>query len=224
VGLFASILIAAVTGPVSEDLPRTLADDYPYSDSATDEELPSVAEAADPEPQYVPPPSKRPKNSSGVQFSIGAAGGYLKAHGADRGTWLAGVQARLHFLQFFAAEASVTFHQDRYQSGDVHVTQYPIQVSGLIYPIPNGVVSPYIVGGVGWYYSRITYSGGLSGFSDQREHTFGTHGGIGLDVRLGTSVTLDADLRYIFLDPSGTQLADGDFNYWQATVGVNFNF
>ena len=210
--LLASILFAAFP-----DLPTSLADEYPFPES------PALVDSLDPEPQYVPPPSRRQSSSSGVQFSIGPAGGYLHARGADRGTWLVGGQARLHFLQYLALEASLTFHQNRFEGGDIHVTQYPLQISGLIYPIPTAIVSPYLVGGAGWYYSRITYSGALTGISNDTEHTFGTHAGMGLDLKLGRW-TLDADFRYIFLNPTGTQVADGDFNYWQVTFGVNFTF
>ena len=214
--LVASILIAAFCNSSNADLPTSLAEEYPFPAAEVLGE--------DPEPQYVPPPSKRAANSGGLQFSIGLEGGYLKARGADRATWVAGLQARLHFTPLLALEVSGTYHQNRYEQGDINVTQYPVQISGLIYPIPSGVVSPYIGGGAGWYYSRISYSGALSGFSGQTKHPFGTHAGGGVDLKLGRLFTIDADFRYIFLDSSGTQVPDGDFSYWQATVGVNINF
>jgi hypothetical protein len=214
--LLASLLL--VIGP---DLPTSLADDDPRRDE-TEETWSLPAELAA-EPQYRPPPSRQPQGG-GLQFSIGPAGGYLHAHGADRGTWFAGGQVRLHFLSYFAIEASMTFHENTYESGDIHVTQYPVQLSGMIYPFPFWIISPYLVGGGGWYYSRITYSGTLSGISNDTEHTFGAHGGVGADVRLGATITLDADLRYIFLNPSTSQVKNGDFNYWQITFGLNINF
>ena len=167
------------------------------------EELPS--ETVDPEPPGPPDPES-------PSFSIGPAGGYLHARGADRGTWFAGAQARLHFLRYFAAEASITFHENSYEHGTIHVTQYPVQVSGMIYPLPEATVSPYLVGGGGWYYSRTTYSGSLSGVSNQTDHMFGAHGGAGVELRLGKSSSLDGDIRYIFLNPSSSQLQNGDFN------------
>jgi hypothetical protein len=211
---FASIVIAAFCDSGNDPLPTSLREEYPFP-AAT-------ADAEDPEPQRGPP-LKRPASSGGLQFSIGPVGGYLKAHDADRGTWFAGAQARLHFTPVLALEVSGTYHQNHYEQGDIAVTQYPVQISGLIYPLPSAVVSPYIVGGAGWYYSRIGYSGALSGFSDQTKHPFGLHGGAGVDLKLGR-FTLDADFRYIFLDSSGTQVPDGDFNYWQATLGVSINF
>src|SRR5579863_2455427 len=157
-------------------------------------------------------------------FSLGPAGGYLNARGADRGTWFAGAQARLHFLEFFAAEASITFHENSYEHGSVHVTQYPVQLSGMFYPIPDGQFRPYVVAGVGWYYSRITYTAALSGISNQTDHTFGGHGGAGLELKLGRRTSIDADIRYIFLNPSSAVVKSGDFDYWQVTFGLNLFF
>jgi hypothetical protein len=159
-----------------------------------------------------------------TEFSIGPAVGYLNARGADRGTWFAGAQARFHFLKYLAAEGSITFHENRYEGGDARVTQYPVQVSGMLYPIPEGQFRPYIVAGAGWYYTRITYTGSLASISNQTEHVFGGHAGAGLELRLSPTTSLDADLRYVFLNPSNSQIKSGDFNYWQVTFGVNFFF
>lgn len=210
--LLAPFLLATVP-----DLPRSLAEEYPVP------EEPAIEELLDPEPQYVPPPSKRTQ-TGGVQFSVGAVGGYLKARHADRGTWLAGLQLRLHFAQVLALEASGTYHQNRYEDGDIKVTQYPVQVSGLIYPLPNSTFSPYAGGGVGWYYTRIGYSGALAGTPDGTKHPFGEHLVAGIDLKLGRSFTINADYRYIFLQTSGTPIPDDDLNYWQATLGLNINF
>lgn len=212
-GLFASILIAAIS-----DLPTSLAEEYEFPSAE------AIEEAADLDPQVRPPLGKKPQKSGGVQFSLGAIGGYLKARNADRGTWLAGAQARLHFTPVLAVELSGSYHRNRYEDGDIHVTQYPVQISGLIYLVPNGIFSPYLAGGAGWYYSRIQYAGALSGFSDETKHPFGEHAGAGVDVKLGQRFTIDADFRYVFLEMSGTQVPSGDLNYWQATLGLNFNF
>jgi hypothetical protein len=159
------------------------------------------------------------------EFSIGPTAGSLKARGADRGTWSAGAQARLHFLKYFAAEASITFHQDEYQNGDVVVTQYPVQVTGFLYPFPEWEFKPYLLAGAGWYYTRVRYHGLPSLlYQDQTAHSFGGHAGAGVEARLGPSVSIDADVRYIFLNPEADALRSGDFDYWQFTAGINFFF
>jgi hypothetical protein len=165
----------------------------------------------------------RPPGES--EFSIGPTAGYLKARGADRGTWSAGAQARLHFLKFFAAEASITFHQDEYQNGDVVVTQYPVQVTGFLYPFPEWEFKPYLLAGAGWYYTRVRYHGLPSLlYQDQTAHSFGGHAGAGVEARLGPSVSIDADVRYIFLNPEADALRSRDFDYWQFTAGLNLFF
>jgi hypothetical protein len=209
----AASLLLAMAGPETPTLPRSLADEY-------------VFEAAESEPQAPPPPAAfrgRNQPSPGMHFSLGPVGGYFKPHGADHGSWFVGVQARLHLLQFFAVELSATWNETEYQSGDVDVTQYPVQVSGLIYPFPSWVFSPYLVAGGGWYYSKVDYSGAQAATPDSTDRTFGAHGGIGADFKRGSFV-LDADLRYIFLDPTSNRIRKGEFNFWQATLGVNFTF
>src|SRR5881394_1427284 len=130
-----SLLFALLAGPPEDlgeaersELPISLADELPVLPGAPDRE---------------------------TEFSFGPAGGFLHARGADRGTWFAGAQARFHFLRYLAAEGSITFHENHYEGGDARVTQYPVQVSGMFYPIPDGEFRPYIVAGAGWYYTRI---------------------------------------------------------------------
>lgn len=164
-------------------------------------------------------------NPGESEFSIGPTAGYLKARGADRGTWSAGAQARLHFLKFFAAEASITFHQDEYQNGDVVVTQYPVQVTGFLYPFPEWEIQPYLLAGAGWYYTRVRYHGLPSLlYQDQTAHSFGGHAGAGVEARLGPSASIDADVRYIFLNPRADALRSRDFDYWEFTAGLNLFF
>lgn len=156
-------------------------------------------------------------------FSIGPVGGYLVVKDADHGTWFGGVQARLRF-GMFAVEGSITAHQNEYEDGDVIVTQYPVQVTAFLYIIPAGPVRPYILGGVGWYYTRVDYKGVFSSLDDHTEHIFGEHLGAGVELLLGPRVSIDADLRYIFLNPDTDQVISRDFNYWQVTLGVNVFF
>jgi len=157
-------------------------------------------------------------------FSIGPAAGYLRARGADQGTWFGGVQARLHFARILAAEASITFHSNRYEHGDVVVTQYPLQLTAFLYPIPDGPIRPYILGGVGWYYTRIDYKDSLGFINDQTEHFFGEHLGAGVELMAGPRTSVDLDVRYIFLNATNEQVIRREFNYWQITLGLNFFF
>src|SRR5262245_10822266 len=112
-----------------------------------------------------PPAPLSPRSSTdaldggAAEFSLGPAAGYLRARGADEGTWFGGLQARLRLAPILSVEGSVTFHENDYSDGDIRVTQYPVQVTGLVTPFPLGSVRPYALAGAGWYYTRTRYSG-----------------------------------------------------------------
>ena len=166
-----------------------------------------------------------PRQARGGGFAIGPMGGYLKTRGADRGTWFGGVQARLYFLKVLAAEASISFHQDRFNDGDTLVTQYPVQVSGMLFPLPELPVQPYIVAGAGWYYTRIDNRRSLDFLGDETDHWFGGHVGAGAEIAPSRAFSLFVDFRYIFIDPeSDIEGRSGDADYWQITFGVGFGF
>ena len=190
------------------------------AEMASRDQLPSL----DSDPESFPRSLAAPEGGLVyTPFSLGASGGYLRAKGSDKGTWFGGVQARLR-MGLFAVEASVQVHENEYENGDVLVTQYPVQLTAFLYPLPDGPFRPYILGGVGWYYTHIDYRGVFSALSDHTDNFFGEHFGAGAELFLGDRVSLDADVRYIFQNPTTDQVIGRDFNYWQITLGVNFFF
>ena len=153
-------------------------------------------------------------------------GGFINARGADRGTWFGGIQARLRFLRYLAVEGSVSFHQNRYADGDVVVTQYPVQVTAMILPFPDGPLDPYVLAGGGWYYTRIDYDDSIGGGSDT-ESVFGIHVGAGTNLWLTPKLSLFGDFRWVFIDEPGvdnSNVRNEEFDYWQVTFGMNFRF
>lgn len=207
-------VVLLLAGGFPGELPRTLAE-------AESGPPPFAAE----EFQVRPPAAYRGRSPAAQpMFALGLVAGYLRAPDADRGTWTAGIQARGHLSPALAVEGAVTYHQNRYGDGDAQVTQLPVQVSALIYPLPNAQFSPYLVGGGGWYYSKISYEGALSGRPNETENTYGTHAGAGLEIRLGSSVMIGADLRTVFLRARSSAFQSGDFNYWQGTLGLSVLF
>ncbi|MBV8882006.1 MAG: porin family protein [Planctomycetaceae bacterium] len=167
----------------------------------------------------------RPRQQDRIGFGIGPIGGYLKARGADRGTWTAGVAARLYFARFLGAEAGISFHDNSYADGDIHVVQYPVQLSLLFFPFPSWDLQPYLLGGAGWYYTRIHYHDTLAALDDQTEHWFGGHVGAGVEIAASHAVSVHVDFRYVFVDPK-TDIRNGDGNadFWMVTFGVLFGF
>jgi opacity protein-like surface antigen len=168
------------------------------------------------------------RHADGAEFSIGPMGGYLRARDADRGTWFGGVQARLRFLRVLAVEGSISFHQNYYSDGDVVVTQFPVQVTALILPFPNGPVDPYLLGGVGWYYTRTDIDEDIAGEDEhETDNLFGFHVGAGLNLWLSDRFSLFCDFRWVFLDRPNVDdgnIRDQEYDYWQVTFGMNFRF
>ncbi|HLY07790.1 MAG TPA: hypothetical protein VKW04_00670, partial [Planctomycetota bacterium] len=74
------------------------------------------------------------------------------------------------------------------------------------------------------YYTRIDYEHALSSLPTSHENIFGEHLGAGAELFLGPGVSVDADVRYIFLNPTTNHVIGRNFNYWQLTAGVNFFF
>lgn len=160
-----------------------------------------------------------------ASFSLGPVAGYLKSRDADDGTWFGGVQARLRFARILGLEGSITFHRDEYQDGDVEVTRYPVQLSALLFPIPDSPIEPYGVVGAGWYYTRVEFDNEL--FDDDTDRAFGWHVGAGLQAELGSRFALFADFRWVFMDEPGVDNGDLDeeeFDFGQVTLGASFTF
>jgi len=156
---------------------------------------------------------------------LGARVGYLKERDADKGTWFAGVQVRYPITDMFTLEGSIEFHTSDFADGEIEVITYPVQASVLIFPLPKTpVVAPYIVAGLGWYYTTVDFSGSLSAFDSQTESMFGAHIGFGAKMSLGGASTVSADLRYIFLEPNSDELKDEQFDTIQLVLSISFPF
>ena len=159
-------------------------------------------------------------------FTLGPVAGYIKTRDADGGTWFGGVQARYRFGGILAVEGSITFHRDEFQDGDVVVTQYPVQVSALIFPLPFGAFEPYGVIGAGWYYTRVDIDTALVQ-DDDTENLFGVHLGAGAQLHVAPRFSIFADFRWIFMDEPATDNSDLDeeeFDAGQVTLGGSFRF
>jgi opacity protein-like surface antigen len=159
-------------------------------------------------------------------FTLGPVAGFIKSRDADKGTWFGGIQARYRFMGFLAVEGSITFHQSEYLDGDVTVTQYPVQVSALIFPLALGAFEPYAVIGAGWYYTRVDIDTPLVQDEDT-DNLFGVHLGAGAQVAISPRFAVFADFRWIFIDEPATDnsnLDDEEFDAGQVTLGGSLRF
>jgi hypothetical protein len=109
-----------------------------------------------------------------------------------------GGQLRL-LSQRFGIEVSLDRHSESFDVLEQKVTETPIQAS-LIMRLGAGTVSPFLLGGPGWY--RRTIEPLDDGDDDASVTTteFGWHAGFGLEIRPHRRFGIHGDYRYTFLD------------------------
>lgn len=169
-----------------------------------------------------------PGDDVSLGFGFGPRAAYYKGADADKGVFTGGLQARLRVLPSLGAEASIDYREDDYAGGVVEVRSYPVMLSALLYVAPNPTLSPYLLAGVGWHYTDVKYKGFLAGRPNDTSSEFGFQAGAGVDLPLTDVMTVDADLRYIFLqlDDQIGDLTGDDLNAdsLAVTVGLTFYF
>lgn len=124
-------------------------------------------------------------------FAIGPNVGYVKAKDADKGTYLFGAAARLNFLMF-GVEGTIHYGEQKYYNDVVKVTQYPVSVSGMFYPIPF----VYACAGLDWFNSKTKID--IPGVAESTNSEVGYHFGAGAQLSLG-NIVLTGDFRYVLL-------------------------
>lgn len=153
--------------------------------------------------------------------AIGGQLGFQKAAGADHGNIMFGGLVRVRLTDALGLEGSINYRREEYRNGDIQVSNWPVQISGLFYPIDD----IYGIIGVGWYNTKIDYSGSLSDVPDKTSQKFGWHFGAGLDIPLSESAYLFGDFRYVFLNYNFTDVPGGgeiNSDYFQLNAGIMF--
>jgi hypothetical protein len=79
----------------------------------------------------------------------------------------------------------------------------------------RAAIAPYLLGGGGWYTTRIDTLADEETVSTESSRKFGWHGGFGAELRFGRHAAAHADYRYTFLDfgddeETGSAAAAGD--------------
>jgi opacity protein-like surface antigen len=153
-------------------------------------------------------------------ITFGGRAAYYRPKDADEGTLNGGAQLRLHITSVIAVEGSADYRQNKF--GGTTVDIVPVQASLLLYLAPNFVASPYILGGVGWYYTHVQ--------GDGTTHRYGPHAGGGLEVALNRHWTVDGSYRYLWTQsltapttasPAGKNFSDNGF---MLTAALNYRF
>jgi hypothetical protein len=155
---------------------------------------------------------------------LGVQTGFLKARGADRGSAYGGIHGRVRLSDHFAGEGSIGVHESAFARGDLRVIQIPLQGTLFFYPIAEGPFRPYLQAGVGFYYTKTEFRGALEHLPNRPENIFGQHVGIGVEIELAPSITLDASLKYVFQNATIFSLERNALDYWQFTVGFSCSF
>jgi len=152
--------------------------------------------------------------------ALGGRAAYYRPKDAEHGTLNGGAQLRLHVTSVLALEGSVDYRQNTF--GGTLVDVFPVQGSLLIYLLPGNRVSPYILGGGGWYYTHVR--------GQSSTNRFGPHAGAGLQVFLDRHWSVDGSYRYLWTEdvnsqnaahPVGQNFSDKGF---MLTAALNYHF
>lgn len=153
-------------------------------------------------------------------IGVGPRAGYYEAKDADAGRYFIGAAARLNFLGL-GAEAAIDYRSEKYQDGLLTVQSWPVTVSLIYHPLP--II--YGVAGAGWYHTTLKFDEEKLGFKikNQTKTQMGYHVGVGVELPIGMSSRIAADVRYVFLnydleEISGMSKQDADF--YAITIGL----
>jgi opacity protein-like surface antigen len=164
-------------------------------------------------------------------FGFGPKLGYYKAQDADEGNFYGGFQARLRLGPVIGIEGSVEYRAGQQYGIGNHTLQtsfIPLTGSLLVFVPVSDAFAPYAVAGIGAYYTRYEFSGIASeiGLNDDSDFNMGYHFGFGAEFPLSPHVALNADYRYLFLNPHRNEesLDGANFNGNVITAGLMFYF
>ncbi|MEW6320117.1 MAG: outer membrane beta-barrel protein [Acidobacteriota bacterium] len=111
-----------------------------------------------------------------------------------------------------ALEVSIDYRSSLNDDLSQRIKDTPIQASLLVFPV-RSTLSPYLLGGVGWFTQRIQQLGaGEAVLTDTTTRKMGYHAGLGAEIRIGRRIGVYGDYRYTFLrfgaDQPGPVMAD----------------
>jgi opacity protein-like surface antigen len=134
-------------------------------------------------------------------FGIGGRFAWIRgdAHADTSAVRFTGGHIRLHMSKRTAVELSLDSKTDTSTDSTVRTRDFPVQASLLLYPLKSAL-SPYLLGGGGWYTHRIEQLADKEVVSSATTREFGWHAGFGAQMRLGGHAGMHADYRYTFLD------------------------
>ena len=170
-----------------------------------------------------------PAAADGFGMDLGIHGGLVGTDGSDGESFVGGAQARFHLFWIIGAEARASYYSDSYdlgQLGSVDIENVPFQASAMIYPIKLPKVGVYLLGGGTYSNLKVTGTSVVTG--EVTEKKWSAHAGAGIDIGLSNRLTLNGDVRFVFIDADSVDevldeiASDYTGDYWAATIGLNF--
>lgn len=124
---------------------------------------------------------------------------------------LFGGQFKMHLTPKTAIELSADYETRTNDNLSERAKTMPIQASVMYFPV-RSVVSPYVLGGVGWFRHELTQSaqsaqgaqGAQSATITSSVREMGYHAGLGAEVRINSRVTIHGDYRYTHIRFGGS--------------------
>jgi hypothetical protein len=140
-----------------------------------------------------------PSTASAQGFGIGGRLAWVTADSEADTDSVRFVGGQIRLLSSrWGLEVSLDQHSESFDLLNEKVTERPIQAS-LLLRLASGRVSPYLLGGPGWYWRKVEPIDGLDDVEvESRE--FGWHAGGGLEIRPTRHFGIHGDYRYTFLD------------------------
>lgn len=120
-----------------------------------------------------------------------------------------GVFLRTHMSPRTAFELSLDWRTVTNEEETLRTRAYPIQASLLLYPFRT-VLAPYVLGGVGWYSTRVQALTDGEVTEETSARDFGFHAGFGAQVWLGRHAAVNLDYRYTRVEFGGDDDAEPD--------------
>ena len=170
-----------------------------------------------------------PVAADGMGMDLGIHGGAVGTDGGDGNSFVGGAQARFHLFWIIGVEARASYYTDSVnldQLGTVDVENIPFQASGMLYLLKLPKVGLYLLGG--GTYSNLKVSGTAVETGEVTEKKWSAHAGAGVDINLSKTISLNGDVRYVFLGADSVDealdeiVSDYQGDFWAATVGLNF--
>ncbi|MEW6507991.1 MAG: hypothetical protein AB1432_09630 [Bacteroidota bacterium] len=128
---------------------------------------------------------------SAQSLSIGPQVAYVKTSDAEKGVWMPAGAVRLN-LGGLAIEGSIGYKTEEYEDGVIKATSYPIMATAMLKLLPL----IHVEAGLGWYNTKIEYSGIFASFPSETQREVGYHAGAGIELDLGSAI-ITGDLRYV---------------------------